>query len=212
MGLNEQTNRIYLNAVLGKLRKKVKEGDTGSKSRELKDGSVVWERVYNSVTGSLDNIVFHESDDYGNSWSVDLKDGEETYRIQVSENSRYGMDLLKKLPNLKSNINYKITPYDFEDNGKRRCGLSIAHGEEKITSYYQKFTKDGDKYTVENLHGYPSFNGDSKDKDDLKIYYTMAAKFLRKEALARLKDIFINTEDTVSKVNKIFPGQDDLQL
>lgn len=185
MGLGEKSNKLYLKVSLGAIRKTTTKDDPKAKVRQNKDGENVYERVYNFIDGQLENITFYEHEEFGNSWTLHLKDGEEHYGLQVQENSRYGIDLLKKLPNLIRGERYKIIAYDFEKDGQRRVGLSIEElkTNSKIQSYYQKVEKDGDKLKITQLHGFPEFDGDWKDKDDTKIYFTKVTKFLRKKAL-----------------------------
>lgn len=191
MALHEPTNKIYLTVSLGRIRKKTTKEDASAKERQTEKGDTIYERVYNAVSGTLENITFFDHKEYGKSWTVLIKDGEDLYAVQVHENSRYGIDLLKKIPNLSKGRTVKITPYDFELNNKRKIGLSIEQSGIKVEPYYQKFTQleDG-KYKVENLHGFPNFDGDPKDKDDLKIYYTQVAKFLRGKAQEHIEGNF----------------------
>ena len=191
MGLHEPTNKIYLRVSLGKIRKTSDKNDPSAKERKTNEGETIYERVYNAVSGTLENITFFDHKDFGKSWTVLVKDGEDLFAVQVHENSRYGIDLLKKIPKLGKGLKIKITPYDFEVNDKRKIGLSIEQEGIKVDSYYQKFTElEGGKYKVENLNGFPDFTGDPKDKDDLKIYYTQVAKFLRGKALEHIDGNF----------------------
>ena len=183
MGLHEPTNKTYLRVSLGKIRKTSDKSDALAKERKTDKGDIVYERVWNAVSGTLEDITFFDHKDYGKSWTVLIKDGEDNFAVQVHEDSRYGIDLLKKIPRLQKGYSIKITPYDFEVNNKRKIGLSIEQEGVKVETFYQKFTDEGNgKYKVENLYGFPNFEGDSKDKDDLKIYFTKVAKFLRGKA------------------------------
>ena len=187
MGLHEGENKKYLNISLGKIRQKSNKDDEKAVVRENAQGNEVWERVYYSVTGILKNLTFYEHDEFGKSWTIHLEDGDDNFAIQVKEDSKYCIDLLKKIPNMNLGEMYRFTPYDFEKLGKRKAGMSINKfsgdgKEEKISSYYQEFTKkQNGAWDVKNIHQFPNFEGDSKDKDEIKVYYIKVAKFLRNQ-------------------------------
>ena len=193
MGPQESIQKTYMNISLGKLRKRSDEKDSKAVQRELKDKSKVYERVYQSITGVLESITMKDHEEYGKSWILNLEAEGEIYAVQVQEDSRYGTDLLKRLPRLHKKSIYKFTPYDFTRNGKHRAGLAIEdESGKKIESFFQSFSgNEKDGWKVENLNGFPNFGGDSRDKDDLKIYFTQVTKFLRNYALKHLQTEFL---------------------
>jgi hypothetical protein len=207
MSLGEKSNKIYLKASYGAIRRTSTKDDPQAKVRQNKDGENIYERVYNFVDGVLEDVTFYEHEDFGNSWTIYLTDGEEHYAIQVQEASRYGMDFLKKLPNLVKGERYKFIAYDFEKSGQRRVGISVEEMKtaDKIKSYYQDIQKDGDKFIVKNLHDFPEFDGNWKDKDDCKIYFTRLAKFLRTRSLA-----FINSWRTEEKIKSVIDEDSEI--
>jgi hypothetical protein len=90
--------------------------------------------------------------------------------------SRYALDFMKKVPNIKLADPVELSPYDFEDdNGKTRKGISIKQGEVKIGNY---FFNEKDKR--ENLHDFPQAPKDYQDmdSDDWAVHFTNVAKFL----------------------------------
>lgn len=188
MPLGQREKRTYMSASLGALRVKADENTPGAiKRKSEKTGKIMWELVYDFVSGFLEKVYYRESEDFGNSWQVLIHDNEASYCVQIGEQSRYCTDLLKKLPNLTFGQEYELRPYDFEVDGKRRIGLSIKQGQEKIPSYYQTFEKGPDgKFIVTHLHGFPEYDGDWKDSDELKIYFMRVQTFLRKESRAWL--------------------------
>ena len=135
-------------------------------------------------------MAFRQSDQYGNSWIVSINDIGEHFALQLQEQSRICTDFLKKLPNLRCGIEYEFTPYDFEKDGKRRSGISIKKGQEKIGNFYQEFSEIDGKMNVKNLYGFPPFDCDPKDKDELKIYFLKVTKFLRNATMQFLKSKF----------------------
>lgn len=190
MGLHEQSHRTYLNVSLGKLRQACTETTPKATSRVTKEGKTIWELVYTGISGKLSSVIFKDHPDYGRSWTLIIDDMGKEFAVKVPEESRAGIDLLKKLPNLKQGDIYSFTPYDFEVNGQRKSGLSIKDAfDTKIESYYQKFSEVNGKFKVENLHDFPTPDGDTNKytKDDWKIYFIRVSKFLREKALEYLK-------------------------
>src|ERR1051325_9581293 len=199
MGLGERIPRIYLSVSYGAIRRKTTADDPKAVERELKDKSIIHERVYQFVQGNLENIRFWDDRDYGKSWTLDVRDGSELFAVKVMEDSRYGIDLLKKIPNLRKGSAYIFTPYDFEKDDGRRVGISIKKEgtDEKVPSYYQQFETGTDgKTKVKNLYGFPAFEGEWKDKDDVKIYFLKLAKFLRERAMTHLTTDFLADDAT----------------
>jgi hypothetical protein len=195
MGLGESTKRNYLTIGYGRIRKKCGSSDPKAIERKTKKGDTIYAIEYNFIDGTLENIIFKDDPEYGKSWTLQITDGEVHYAVQIPEASRYATDLLKKVPNLHKGLIYKFTPYDFEDLNakKRRIGLSIkTPNDKKIDSYYQKFTEKDGKNICENLHGFPEFKGNSKDSDELKIYFMQVIKFLRTKALEYISTEFLN--------------------
>lgn len=181
MGLTERTNRIYLSIGFGKLRMKCSPDNPKAIKRETDKGTT-YAIEYTSISGTLDAIIFRDDPNYGRSWLLQITDKEQ-YQVQVSEESRYASDLLERIPNLVIGEIYKFTPYDFEDvlNKKRRVGLSIKTlSDEKVENYYKIYNEDKKEWIYK--HGYPTYDGDWKDKDEMKIYFMRVLKFLRTEA------------------------------
>jgi len=122
--LGENEIRQYLNVSIGKLRQRVKEGDPKAKARTIEDtGEVIYERIYSYIEAKLEKIFMRTHKEYGNSWVLLMQDGGVKYSVQISENSRYGDDLLKKIPNLNYGKIYRITPFSFTPEVPKRKKL-----------------------------------------------------------------------------------------
>lgn len=197
MALGETQNRIYLNVSLGKLRIKCDASNPKAQKRIDSENKEVHELVYPWVKGVLDDVQFRTHEEYGNSWLVFVKDGQESYCLQLKEDSRYGGDFLRKLPNLHKGKIYTFTPYEMIRDGETKSGLSIKDdAENKIQSYYTKYEEGKE---TEYLHGFPKFTGDPKDKDEYKIYRLQATKFLRTKAQEHLKAGFLESAEVEDK-------------
>lgn len=216
MGLYEKSDKKYFKVSMGAIRASCDKNDPKAKERVIeKTGEKIYERVYTAIDGRLDGITFYSHSEYGNSWNIELSDQGEKFVLQVKEDSRYGIDFLKKLPHLQVGKRYKFMAYDFTKNDVHRVGIAIENdAQEKLTSYYQKFEGEGKDLKVTNLHGYPEFDGDWKDKDDLKIYFTRLAKFLRIKSQEVIKNWQYQVPPDVQEEKeietKVDAGSDDL--
>ena len=110
MGYGKNTsNREYSNVGFGKLRRKCEAGDLGAIEREV-EGKKLYAIEHPNLTGYITGLKLDTEGDYGNRWIVLMDDGEKKYGVQVKEDSRYGTDLLKIIPNIKNGIEYTIDP------------------------------------------------------------------------------------------------------
>ena len=179
--------KAYFRVAYGAIRRTCQEGEPDAESRTTKDGKVVWEKVWGYLKGTLIGITHDLHDEWGHSWQLHIDD-DQVYVLQIQEDSRYGGDLLKKIPNLKIGTEYTFTPYDFTPKGeeKRKVGFSITDEStgEKVQSHYHKFDKANGKTKIEYLNGFPD-PGDTTgwDKDDWKAFNIKATKVMRNAAL-----------------------------
>lgn len=185
-GSHTEAGKIYLSVAFGKIRqkqtddgKKVDENTPGAVKRQTQSGADSYAIEHDFVSGKIEKIFYKESTEYQNTFEVVISDGVENLQISFVEDSRFCFDFMKKLPNIDLSKEVKITAYDFNDRqtNKRKSGISIEQGGQKITSYYEKKDENG-KWTM--LHGFPSPEGtDFKDKDETKIYFIKVKKFLK---------------------------------
>lgn len=150
---------------------------------ETKDGKsgTKFERHVKALFGTIQDVQIAQGD-YGKNLNIYL-DENENGKVPVmsfSTNSRYGEDVLKKLPALKDE-EYRFMPFDFEDRDnseKRMRGVSIYSKDDegnftvKVANYFYDGTK--------NANGYP--DPTEEDKDDWDFYFKKANKFLVKYA------------------------------
>jgi hypothetical protein len=180
--------RVFLSVGFGKLRQKQLENKTkvdattpNAVKRVTQSGGDSWALEYDFISGIIENIFFKEDHEYGDSFEVTIRDAADLYQISFPEDSRYCMEFLTKLPKLDLNKDVKIQVYDFTTKeGKRKSGVSVSQGDEKIQSYYTN--KIGEN-SYEAINGFPVAPVDMnwKDKDDTKIYFISVKKFLRSE-------------------------------
>lgn len=172
----------------GTLRLVVPEGTEGAVFREYetsdgKKGSK-WELVFKSLSGVISNMQFHDGD-YGRNLMVTLAydGGEDTISLPTA--SPFGEDFMKKLPNLDLKEVVEIAPFSFQDEktGKIRRGVTVKQAgkewkDDKVPNFFYKAGPEGSR--GENINGYPTPEGDTSKytKDDWKIYFLQARKFL----------------------------------
>lgn len=150
-----------------------------SKTGETKTGAK-WELILKSLSGKIVNLQTHDGD-YGTNLMLTLayEGGKDTISIGVA--TPFGEDFMKKLPNIDFEQYIDFAPYSFtDDKGKARRGVSIKQGETKIQNFFYKPGENGAQ--GENINGYPNPEGDTSKytKDDWKIYFMVARKFLMK--------------------------------
>jgi hypothetical protein len=150
---------------------------------ETKDGKsgTKYERHVKALFGKVTGVAIHEGD-YGKNLNIylDENDDGEVPCITSGVSSRYGEDLLKKLPAL-TDQEYRFMPFDFVDKenaDKRIRGVAVTSkdAEEKFTVKVGNFFYDGEK----NVNGYP--DPTDEDKSDWEFYFKKANKFLVKYA------------------------------
>lgn len=214
MPVGTSEKRTYLHITYGKLRMKTTESDPEAQTRENKDGKTIYERVYSWVEGTLTGIYYKQDDKFGNSFEVIVDDGKDRFQISFSEGDNYFMDFFSKLPNADVSKIIRIAPYDFEDKntGKRRKGITLMQGGEKIENYFN--VKENDKYVYK--HGFPEPENPKKmDKEDWKIYFIKVTKFLRNhindKIIPKMQNDFLNQASGVTETEIVeVQNNDDL--
>jgi len=188
--------KTYLN-IQGKVeennvcfRKTVPEGTPGAKLRkyETSDGKTgeKHELWYKEVGGTITNVHFFEGD-YGKNLIITLDAGmDEPVELSLGVATRYGEDVLKKLPNIDFNKQVILTPYGFESEGKTLQGVSIVQDDNKVQGAFY------DPEKKKNLLKMPE-PGDITDKEDWKIYFMQARKhmiqYAEKEILPQFEGV-----------------------
>jgi len=169
----ESSSRPFLNIVGGNLVQTVDSQTQGARLREYELASGTcgkkWEMVYMNWTSVVTGIRFKNTD-YGEMCIFELGDA----NLSTNTESRYFSDLACKL--CGADLKHAITfhPYDMEVDGKRKTGVSMKQGGEKLTSHFY----DG----KENLHGFPVPDMSKRDnKRYWKTYFAEVTDFLVEE-------------------------------
>lgn len=199
-------NKRYFSIIGGTLRTQVAPTHAEAVERkwETKDGKsgTKYEREVRALFGTIVGIELYDGD-FGKNLNVILDADEDGIQpvISVGAATRYGEDLLKKLPSVSLDKEVRIRPFAFTPDGEDNevQGVEITHqdGEGKFTVKVPNFYWDAEKKEPKN--GYPAvyFDKEGADSDDWKMYFTKARKFMVK-----------NLEETVMpKVSQSKPSE-----
>lgn len=181
-----QPSGLWYTINEGKFKRKVTEDteDAIPRDWETPDGKSgrKWELHYNALFGKIEDIKIVDGE-YGQQLLIQLDkdENDETPMIALSMNSKYGVDFLKKLPNVKLDQEVRLMPFNFEnDDGKEVTGIRIDHkdAEGKFKVKVENYFSDGTK----SINGYPDPEPNAKEnysKADWKNYFGyVVPKFL----------------------------------
>ena len=176
MGLKTRESKTYATIISGTIRVKAEESDPTAVRRdyELRDGTkgTKFEKIYHELSGMIKKVEFFDGD-FGRTLNITFSDDGEIILVMGIEQN-YAEDVMKKLPNIDFSKEVTFKPYSFEDKQtkKRRRGVSINQGGEKITNFFS----DGQQA----INGFPEVEaGKQYDKDDWKMYFLQTRKFLQ---------------------------------
>jgi len=180
MSLKKVETKKYLSILSdGHIHMTVDESHPDAKKREYETSTgekgVKYEVLYQELDGTILGLEFQDGN-FGKMLQVSIRDDEnEDFILSIGTESNYGEDLMKKLPNVKLLEKIVFSPYAFtDDKGKTRKGITLYQDGNKIPNFFWDAEKK------KSLHGYPKVEGDTKkfQKDDWKIFYMQARKFL----------------------------------
>ena len=203
------STKPYLSIVDGSLRQVVDKDTEGAKKREWGlpngDSGVKWELIYSEWESTLREIKI-ETKDYGEGRKVSMALFVfDDVHVQMPTDSRYFSDFACKLLACDLSKPIIIHPYDFEVDGKRKKGVSVVQGEDKIGNF---FWKDG-VLSPE----FPQVDEDKKERPNYwKTYFSEVEWFLV-EKLQNLKfpekpDSYTQGQDLVKDLKNHELGQD----
>jgi len=144
MGLQNSSNRIYLSVADGKIIQRVKEGTPNAIQRTTKNGKVVHEIKFGSLSGFLSGVSIKENE-FGKDWIFEIEDEGQVYALQMMYNSRYATTFLNALlnPDVNLSLPITITPWSKEVDGKAKTATYLKQGEEDIKWYFTKDNPNG---------------------------------------------------------------------
>lgn len=195
----EQANTQEYVTILssdGTFRLSVPEGTEGAVTRDWEVGEksgTKHELVFQALSGKITNVEFSEQD-FGTLLQVEITDEAGPLVISTSASNNFGIDLMKKLPSLDLEKEYRLSPYTIEkENGKTAKGVSIIEGTkyDKEASKVPNFFWDAKKEST--TEGFPEPKGDTEKytKNKWKAYFGEVEDFL----------IDYTKENTIPKFN-----------
>lgn len=204
--LTQDKNERYISIKAdGKFHETVSKDTDGAILREYEtsDGAKgeKWELVYSKLEGMITNIQFQEGD-YGENMQITFRFEDES-EVTLSQGvaTNFGEDLMKKLPSIDFKDKVGLSPYSFEDErGKLIRGVGVYQTSDKVANFFWNGT--------DTLNGFPTPEGDTKnyDKDDWKIHFLKARKFLVSYTKENIVSKFAGAVETSGKVE--YPEND----
>jgi len=191
-------NANYLSIVQGNFVKKADKDNPQARKRDfkLKDGTegTKYEIVFMNWEGIIKGIEF-EKGKYGRQCKILLNDA----IITLGTNDRYFQDLACKLLSADLSKPILFHPYDMEVDGKRKTGISMKQGEEKLKNYFW----DGEKRT----HEFPEVDEEKKTRDTYwKSYFMEVEEFL----VEKLRGIEFK-KNTTPDNEPVLEGTEDIE-
>jgi hypothetical protein len=189
MGLNKNEGRgMFLNISNGKIVRQHQNPVEGvTITRENKNGKVVHEETFDSITGVITSIKSKETP-FGMVWEVTVTDGEETFILSWNYSSRYTNHFFRALPNIDIAQEVKINPWsmrDKNDPSKTAIGLSMYQGGNKVEFYY---TKDEPRDMPDLVQTKVKGKIQWDDSDQLEFFEAMAKKIFSGAAVSAQED------------------------
>lgn len=178
---------LYYTVIGGSFRVQVSADDPEAVRRDWTsaDGSksgTKYERIVKSLIGFIEDVQFRDGE-YGLQMYVALDENNEGWKpvIALSTASREAEDLMRKLPNVDLLKEVRLRPFNFQgDGGDEVRGMEVMQegGDGEFTVKVTNYFRDTEKKT--NINGYPNPEGDTQEfsKDDWKLYFLQARKFL----------------------------------
>lgn len=142
MGLDNREGGRYITILEGKFCVRVPQGTEGATARVNKIGNTVYEKYYDSFTGTLVGIRTQDSS-YGKNWIFDFQDGGDVYHLQLSYSNSFAKNILKILPNVDLTKEMKVQPAQKVEDGKKKSSLFISQDGVTLKHAYTKENPNG---------------------------------------------------------------------
>lgn len=199
MGLEQNSNKIYLSVADGKIIQRVQEGSEGAISRATKEGKIVYELKHSAISGIISNIAVVEKEFAGKKlkqWNIDIEDVGLTYQLQLQYSSGYSTSFLKALlnPVLDFGAPIRIAPWMKVVNDKKKTSIYIQQHGEDVPWFF----------TRENPNGLPEMK-QIKVKGDMVWDDFDMMQFLEANVKAKISPQLSKGKTNISASNNV-PG------
>ncbi|MES2408784.1 MAG: hypothetical protein V4509_00605 [Patescibacteria group bacterium] len=147
MALENREGGRYFTILGGKFCQRVGDNAEGAISRVNKMGKTVFEKFYESFTGTLVDIKVKESSEYGPSWVFDFIDTEDenspVYHLQMSYSNSLAIAFLKMLPNIDLSKPFKLSPSMKVEDGKNKYSIFVNQNGVPVKHAFNKENPNG---------------------------------------------------------------------
>lgn len=154
MGLENNSNAIYLTISNGKICRQVASKTEASKERTNKNGKLVHEEFYDKISGMLVDIKVREVEIAGQQskfWELKIEDEGKFYQLQFNYSSGYASCFLKSIPNADLSKRISFIPKMAEENGKKKTTLFVTQGGSPLKHFYTKDNPNGLPQMVQKM-------------------------------------------------------------
>ena len=215
------SNTTYVNIVEGNWVRRYKEhqhdanGSLITREREIKDDKgvvtkTVIEEQFDSWVGLIVKAEIVESD-FGPKVVLHFEDEQGSSQLQFGLYSRYASSFLKIMPNINTDEEVELKPYNFVgDDGKKAVGMNLFQNGEKLPYKWTK-EKPGKLPQWENSMdplGKPKWNND-KEMAFLVDIFRRWAGTLGELNIAKKPDDRVKSEPIKPKSEPIIEEDDD---
>jgi len=184
---------IYLNTVAGTFRERFREANEVTKERKLESGKTIHEREVRGIAGKIIGFAVRKprNENFGDQLIIIVEDETQRWQISTSVDGGYGIDFLRRIPNVNLHENVEIGAWQIEgDDGKKPCGIWMKQGGNKMKYAFDKDTPEMPPWEKVNLGGgKTSWNKDGQ------------VKFLVKKLIDQFNNAGINGATVPSEYN-----------
>ena len=150
MGLNKHEGGTFLSISDGKIvRRHETEVKGKTVSRVNKLGKTVHEEKFDDIEGIIAGLRLKpdtSGQSYGDQYTLIIKDGNDTYNINMQQDSRHATSFLKCLPNVDLKKPIRLMPWSMQDKNnatKNITGITMWQEGQKIAPAYTKESPNG---------------------------------------------------------------------
>jgi hypothetical protein len=146
MGLENNSNAIYLTISNGKICRQVQSKTDKSIERTNKNGKLVNEEFYDRISGTLTDIKVRQVEIAGQQlkfWELKIEDDGKLYQLQFQYSSGYANGFLKSIQNADLSKRMSLIPFCKEEEGKKKTTLFINQGDGALKHFYTKDNPNG---------------------------------------------------------------------
>ncbi len=108
---NTSENRTYVSVVDGKFTIRAEKSTPKAKERQNKNGATVYELQFDTITGMLENILDHKTENqFGTFRNIVfiMRDKDELYSVSTPYSSRESKGILMRIPNVDITKPFKL--------------------------------------------------------------------------------------------------------